>query len=133
MDAQTCRELRTALAEEAAEVVRYLLYAEQAYSEGYPDIGALFERAARQEALEHAREHALLLGEVGTTLENLHSAIVIETADATGMYPESARRAAAAGDDAVAVLLGDFAAEKTRRLTEFQDAYDGLHRAALAG
>jgi len=126
MDVQTCRELRNALAEEATEAVRYLLYAEQAYGEGHPDIGVLFERAARLEALEHAREHALLLGDVGTTLENLRSAIVTETADATGLYPAFARHAAAVGEEAVAVLLGDFAEEKARRLCEFRTAYNSL-------
>lgn len=133
MDAQTCRELRSALSEEAEEVVRYLLFAEQAYSEGYPDIGALFERAARLEALEHAREHALLLGEVGATLDNLRRAIVTETADSTGLYPELARHAAAAGEEAVAVLLRDFADEKEQQLVAFRHAYSGLCRTAGVG
>lgn len=123
MDPQTRHELHTALAEEAEEMVLYLLYAEQAYSEGYPEIGALFERAARLEALEHAREHALLLGEVGTTAQNLRRAIANETLDFEELYPEMARHAAAAGEQAIAVLLRDLAENKEQQAAEFRDAY----------
>jgi rubrerythrin len=122
MDTKTRRGLQSALAHEAEEVVRYLLYAEQAYGEGLSEVAALFERAARLEALEHAREQALLLGAVGTTAQNLCRAMVSEQMDCDQLYPDVARQAAAAGDDVVAVLLRDLAAEKRQQTAEFRAA-----------
>ena len=130
MKAQTCRDLHSALAEEAEELVRYLLYSEQAYAEGYDEIGALFERAARLEALEHAREQAILLGEVSTTAENLRRVIVKETAHCEAVYPELARHAADAGDEAVAVLMRDFAEEKKQQAAGFRNAYARMRTTA---
>ena len=132
MNPETRRELHVALAEAAEELVRYLLYAEQAYAEGYPEIGQMFERAARLEALEHAREQALLLDEVGTTEQNLRRAVAAETMDFEELYPEMARHAAAAGDEAVAVLLRDLAEDKERQATEFREAYLKLRRREAA-
>lgn len=48
---------------ECSEVGMYLAMARQAFREGYPEIGMLFEQIAKEEA-EHAARFAELLGEV---------------------------------------------------------------------
>ena len=69
-------EIRDGLREmfngECSEVGMYLAMARVAIREGYPEIGAFFEKAAWEEA-EHAAHFAELLGEVLTdsTKENL--------------------------------------------------------------
>ncbi len=57
---------------ECCEVGMYLAMARQAVREGYPEIGAFYEKAAYEEA-EHAAKFAELLGEVVTdsTKKNL--------------------------------------------------------------
>jgi rubrerythrin len=131
MDKQTRSTMHTAIATEAEEMVRFLLYAERAYAEGYLEIGAMFERAARLAAMEHAREEVLLLGEVGSTAQNLCRAIAVETADVQERYPDLARRADAVGEEALAVLLRDLAAEKAKTAEEFRHAYATLRATSV--
>jgi rubrerythrin len=123
---QSNQELRLAFAEEAEEAVRYLLYAEQAQREGYPELSTLFAQAAQRDALEYARIHARLLGEVGTSAENLALVIRRELADCTELYPALARHAAATGDEALAAHLWEIAAAKKQGVEVFHRAYAAL-------
>ena len=56
-------ELRSNFQGECTEVGMYLAMARAAYREGYPEIGAYWEKAGLEEA-EHAAKFAELLGEV---------------------------------------------------------------------
>ena len=64
---------------ECSEVGMYLAMARQAFREGYPEIGMLFEQIAKEEA-EHAARFAEMLGEVvvADTKKNLEKMLAGE-------------------------------------------------------
>ena len=65
-DQEIVEGLRSNFTGECTEVGMYLAMARVAYREGYPEIGAYWEKAAFEEA-EHAAKFAELLGEADTT------------------------------------------------------------------
>ena len=72
LDAEVVQGLRENFAGECTEVGMYLAMSRVAIREGYPEVGAFFEKAAMEEAW-HAAHFAELLGEVVTdsTQKNL--------------------------------------------------------------
>ena len=117
--------LKAAFAAESQANRRYLYFAQKADIEGYPDLSALFRSVAEGET-GHAFGHFDFLaatgdpvtGEpVGSTEENLRSAIVGETYEYTEMYPGFARTARDEGFIEVAEWLETLArAEKSHAL-----------------
>jgi rubrerythrin len=101
---------------------RYLYFAQRAEVEGYPDVAALFRSVADGET-GHAFGHLDFLAEVGdpvtgaavgSTLENLKSAIEGETSEFADMYPTFADTARAEGFDEIAAWFETLArAEKS--------------------
>ena len=92
---QTQANLKEAFAGESQANRRYLYFAQKADIEGYPDIAALFRSVAEGET-GHAFGHFDFLAEVGdpvtdvpvgSTEDNLKSAITGETYEYTEMYP----------------------------------------------
>ena len=122
---KTEENLRAAFAAESQATRRYLYFAQKADIEGYPDLSALFRSVAEGET-GHAFGHFDFLaatgdpvtGEpVGSTEENLRSAIVGETYEYTEMYPAFARTARDEGFIEVAEWLETLArAEKSHAL-----------------
>ena len=122
---KTEENLRAAFAAESQANRRYLYFAQKADIEGYPDLSALFRSVAEGET-GHAFGHFDFLaatgdpvtGEpVGSTEENLRSAIVGETYEYTEMYPGFARNARDEGFIEVAEWLETLArAEKSHAL-----------------
>ena len=122
---KTEENLRAAFAAESQANRRYLYFAQKADIEGYPDLSALFRSVAEGET-GHAFGHFDFLaatgdpvtGEpVGSTEENLRSAIVGETYEYTEMYPGFARTARDEGFIEVAEWLETLArAEKSHAL-----------------
>jgi rubrerythrin len=93
--------LKEAFAGESQANRRYLYFARQADIEGYPDVAGLFRDTAEGET-GHAHGHLDFLKEVGdpvtgipigTTSQNLKSAVEGETYEYTQMYPGFARTA----------------------------------------
>lgn len=97
---ETLENLLYAVEGETNANAKYLAFAEVAEQEGYALIAKVF-RATADAELKHADDEyamALLAGEVerpvagevtvGTTAENLQTAIDGETAEFTGMYPD---------------------------------------------
>ena len=82
----TEKNLEEAFAGESQASRRYLFFAEQAESEGHPQIARLF-RAAVQAETVHARNHLEVMGGIGSTKENLKTAISGEKYEFTEMYP----------------------------------------------
>ena len=78
-------DLRSNFTGECSEVGMYLAMARVAYREGYPEIGAYWEKAAWEEA-EHAAKFAELLGEVLTdsTKKNLQMRVEAENGATKG-------------------------------------------------
>ena len=115
-------DLRANFNGECSEVGMYLAMARVAFREGYPEIGLYWEKAAYEEA-EHAAKFAELLGEVVTpsTKKNLEMRVEAENG-ATAGKTDLAKRAKAAGLDAI----HDTVHEMTRDEARHGKAFKGL-------
>jgi rubrerythrin len=106
---KTHENLKEAFAGESQANRRYLYFAQKADIEGYPDVAALFRSVAEGET-GHAFGHFDHLAEVGdpitgepvgSTEDNLRSAIAGETYEYTEMYPGFAKTARNEGFDQI--------------------------------
>ena len=113
-------DLRANFNGECTEVGMYLAMARVAYREGYPEIGAYWEKAAFEEA-EHAAKFAELLGEVLTdsTKKNLQMRVEAENG-ATAGKTDLAKRAKAAGLDAIHDTVHEMARDEARHGKAFE-------------
>ena len=107
-------DLRANFTGECTEVGMYLAMARVAHREGYPEIGLYWEKAAYEEA-EHAAKFAELLGEVVTdsTKKNLEMRVEAENG-ATAGKTDLAKRAKAAGLDAIRDTVHEMARDEAR-------------------
>ncbi len=131
----TLGNLKEAVAGESTASASYAAYATKASYEGYPAIQRLFEAASKAErvhAVNHMKVLAMLGGEVedidihvrvGSTEENLKSAIAGETYEFESMYP-SFIDAAQAEDVPLAVRSFTWSLESEK-------GHAALYRAAL--
>ena len=108
-------DLRANFNGECSEVGMYLAMARVAHREGYPEIGLYWEKAAYEEA-EHAAKFAELLGEVVTdsTKKNLEMRVEAENG-ATAGKTDLAKRAKAAGLDAIHDTVHEMARDEARQ------------------
>ena len=107
-------DLRANFQGECSEVGMYLAMARVAHREGYPEIGLYWEKAAYEEA-KHAAKFAELLGEVVTdsTKKNLEMRVEAENG-ATAGKTDLAKRAKAAGLDAIHDTVHEMARDEAR-------------------
>lgn len=107
-------DLRANFQGECSEVGMYLAMARVAHREGYPEIGLYWEKAAYEEA-EHAAKFAEILGEVVTdsTKKNLEMRVDAENGATAGKY-DLAKRAGAAGLDAIHDTVHEMAKDEAR-------------------
>ena len=107
-------QLKATFNGECSEVGMYLAMARVAFREGYPEIGLYWEKAAYEEA-EHAAKFAELLGEVVTnsTKKNLEMRVEAENG-ATAGKTDLAKRAKAAGLDAIHDTVHEMARDEAR-------------------
>ena len=105
---------------ECTEVGMYLAMARVAHSEGYPEIGLYWEKAAYEEA-EHAAKFAELLGEVVTdsTEKNLQMRVDAENG-ATAGKTELAKKAKALNLDAIHDTVHEMARDEARHGKAFE-------------
>lgn len=82
----TRKFLEDAFAGESMAHMKYLIFAEQAEKEGFPNIAKLFRAIAHAEFV-HAKNHFIALGNLGKTPENLQTGIDGETYEVEEMYP----------------------------------------------
>ncbi|WP_456422667.1 rubrerythrin family protein [Thermococcus sp.] len=82
----TRKFLEEAFAGESMAHMKYLIFAEQAEKEGYPNVAKLFRAIAYAEFV-HAKNHFIALGKLGKTPENLQEGIDGETYEVDEMYP----------------------------------------------
>ncbi len=99
----TQENLAVAFAGESQANRKYLAFAQAAEKEGFAQIARLFRAAADAETI-HAHAHLRNMGGVGTTLENLKSAVAGETYEYTEMYPPMVEQAKAEGHRAKTML-----------------------------
>ncbi len=115
--------LKYAFAGESQANRKYLAFAEKADQEGYRQVAKLFRAAAAAETV-HAVNHLRVMGGVGSTANNLKSAISGETDEFKDMYPkfiEAAKKEKASD----AVILSFDVANKVEKI------HAGLYGKAL--
>lgn len=113
-------DLRMNFTGECTETGMYLAMARVAYREGYPEIGAYWEKAAYEEA-DHAAKFAELLGEVVTdsTKKNLQMRVQAENG-ATEGKTDLAKRAKALNLDAIHDTVHEMARDEARHGKAFK-------------
>lgn len=102
---KTKANLEAAFAGESQANRKYLAFAEKADKEGMKQIARLFRAAAAAETV-HAHAHLRLLKGVGSTKENLMTAIAGETHEYKEMYPAMIEDAKAEGERAAERYFG---------------------------
>ena len=91
--------LKEAFAGESQANQKYRAFAKKAEKEGFPNIARLFRTTAEAERI-HAEGHLNALDEIGSTSENLQTAINGETHEYTEMYPPMLKQAESEGHKA---------------------------------
>lgn len=122
---QTLVNVRTAMRGEAYASARYLLFAQQAYREGRPWLGELFEALSAVELEEHYAALANRYGLVGNLPTNLGAAVSAEVG-AVATYASMATAAGAAGDTDAAARFADIGTDEEAHRVLFADALAGL-------
>lgn len=88
--------LKEAFAGESQANQKYRAFAKKAELDGFPSIARLFRTTAEAERI-HAEGHLRSLAEIGSTAQNLKTAIAGETHEYTSMYPPMLAQAEAEG------------------------------------
>jgi len=131
---KTHDNLKAAFAGESQANRRYLYFARRADIEGYPDIGGLFRDTSEAET-GHAFGHLDFLKEagdpgtglpIGSTEQNLKSAVEGETYEFTEMYPGMAKTAREEGFDEVAEWFETLAKAEKSHAGRFSKGLDTL-------
>jgi rubrerythrin len=126
--------LKDAFAGESQANRRYLYFAQKADIEGHNDVAAVFRSTAEGET-GHAHGHLEFLEEcgdpatgepIGTTADNLKSAIAGETHEYTDMYPGMAKTARDEGFDEIADWFETLAKAEKSHAGKFQKTLDAL-------
>jgi Rubrerythrin len=131
---KTLENLKAAFAGESQANRRYLYFAQKADIEGYNDVATVFRSTAEGET-GHAHGHLEFMeavgdpatGEpIGSTSDNLKSAVAGETHEYTDMYPSMAREAREEGFDEIADWFETLAKAEKSHAGRFQKALDGM-------
>jgi len=126
--------LKDAFAGESQANRRYLYFANKADIEGQNDVAALFRSTAEGET-GHAHGHLEFLEQagdpatgmpIGSTRQNLESAVAGETHEYTDMYPGMARTAREGGGDEVAGWLETLAKAERSHANRYAKALTEL-------
>jgi rubrerythrin len=86
MTYKTENNLQEAFGGESKANRRYMLFAEKAEKDGYPQVAKLFRAVAEAEII-HARNHLNAMDAIGSTKDNLLASSIGEHQEFTGMYP----------------------------------------------
>jgi rubrerythrin len=122
---KTEQNLMEAFAGESQANRKYLAFAKQADSEGYPQIAKLFRAAAEAETV-HALAHLKVLGGIKKTAENLKEAVSGETHEFKKMYPGMIEAAKAEGNTAAERSFSYANAVEEVHANLYQKALDNL-------
>lgn len=131
---KTHQNLKEAFAGESQANRRYLYFAQKADIEGYPDVAALFRSVAEGET-GHAFGHFDFLAEVGdpvtnvavgSTQDNIKSAIEGETYEYTEMYPGFARAARDEGFSEIAAWFETLARAERSHAGRFTQGLESV-------
>jgi rubrerythrin len=131
---KTHQHLKDAFAGESQANRRYLYFANKADIEGQPEVAALFRNTAEGET-GHAHGHLDYLAQVGdpatglpigSSHNNLKSAVAGETHEYTDMYPGMAKDARSEGFDEIADWFETLAKAERSHANKFQKALEAL-------
>jgi rubrerythrin len=122
---QTEKDLKEAFAGESQANRKYLAYAAKADVEGYRQVAKLFRAAAAAETI-HAHAHLRVLGEIGSTADNLKDAVAGETHEFKSMYPQMIATAEEAGNKAAVRTFSYANAVEKVHADLYQKALDNL-------
>jgi len=86
LNAMTGESLKAAFAGESQAAEKYMVFAEQADEEGFPNIAKLF-RAISFAETRHARNHLRVMKGINSTVDNLAAAFAGESFEIDEMYP----------------------------------------------
>ncbi len=134
-NSKTHANLKEAFAGESQANRRYLYFANKADIEGLSHLACVFKETAEGET-GHAHGHLDFLAEVGdpatdmpmgTTHQNLASAIQGETHEYTNMYPSMAKDARDEGFDEIAEWFDTLAKAERSHANRFQKEFDKLN------
>ena len=126
--------LKDAFAGESQANRRYLYFAQKADIEGHNDVAAVFRSTAEGET-GHAHGHLDYLAQVGdpatglpigSSRNNLKSAVAGETHEYTDMYPGMAKTAREEGFDEIADWFETLAKAEKSHAGKFQKTLDTL-------
>ena len=107
----TSENLKEAFAGESQANQKYRAFAKKAAKDGFPNIAKLFRTTAEAERI-HAEGHFKSMDGIGSTLENLKTAIAGETYEYTEMYPPMYEQAKAEGHKAKTMFQFGLETEK---------------------
>ncbi len=123
MHPMTIANLKEAFAGESQAHMRYILFAEQAAAEGFPEMARMFHAIAFAERV-HARNHYQALQELGASPANIATCIAGENYEIEEMYPAFR---------AVAQLQGESAAiQSTYYALEAEKIHSAMYADALS-
>jgi rubrerythrin len=120
---KTEENIKAAFAGESQARNKYTYFAEKAREEGYHYIAKIFEETAFNE-MNHAKDHFKLLGGIGTTAENLESAMSGEHYETVDMYPQFAEEADAEGNTEAAILFKMIGKIESHHRTRYKKLLD---------
>ena len=131
---KTHQHLKDAFAGESQANRRYLYFANKADIEGHPEVAVLFRSTAEGET-GHAHGHLDYLAQVGdpatgmpigSSEQNLASAVAGETHEYTDMYPGMAKDARDEGFDEIADWFETLAKAERSHANKFAKALEAL-------
>ena len=128
MHKMTQSNLESAFAGESQAHMKYLIFAERAEQENFPNVARLFRAIAYAEQV-HAANHFKALGHLGQTADNLQAAIGGETFEVEEMYP-AYRAVAELQEEKSAVRTTTWALEAEK---VHAGMYEQARQAVLAG
>jgi len=102
----TADNLRLAFTEEAKNSALYLVFAEKAESEDRPQVARMF-RALAESELIHGRAELRLMGDKGSTVDNVQFAIATEENEFQDMYARFLQDALNDGNEEAAGLMSN--------------------------
>ena len=124
---KTEQNLRDAFRGESEARNKYTYFSSQAKKDGYVQISKIFEETANNEK-EHAKIWFKLLTDIGTTEENLKTAVKSEGYEAREMYPEFAKDAEAEGFNQIAKLFKEVAEVEAEHEKRYKKLLDNIKK-----
>lgn len=119
----TQNNLKEAFAGESQANRKYLAFAEKAQDEGYSQVAKLFRAVAEAETV-HAMNHLRVMGAIGSTADNLKTAIEGEDEEFQKMYPDFIEEAKKEKASDAVILSFDVA-------NNVEQIHSGLYNEAL--